>query len=215
MFSILTFIIIIFSIFFTTQISLKKLYLFLVKIFRSEKTAKIIFTIIFFPGTIIHELSHFLMAIILFQKIHSFEILPRFEKNQLLLGSVKYYKTDFLRGIIIGISPFFGGLLVLFCLNYFDIFPSSFIGLNIIFGYLIFVITSTMFSSKQDLVDLIYIIPFITMIIFIFYIFNLRLEINLNIINVILNFTSQFLKSINFQLAFSLIINLILILLFY
>lgn len=215
MFSILIFIILIFSIFFITQISLKKLYLFLVKIFRSEKTAKIIFTIIFFPGTVIHELSHFLTAIILFQKIYSFEILPKFEKNQLILGSVKYYKTDFLRGIIVGISPFFGGVFVLFCLNYFNIFPSSSIGLNIFFGYLIFVITSTMFSSKQDLVDLGYVIPLIFIIISFFYIFNLRLEINPNIINNILNFTSQFLKPINFQLLLSLIINLILILLFY
>lgn len=215
MFSILTFIILIFSIFFTTQISLKKLYIFLVKIFRSEKTAKIIFTIIFFPGTVIHEISHFLTAIILFQKIHSFEILPKFEKNQLILGSVKYYKTDFLRGIIVGISPFFGGVFVLFCLNYFNLFPSNSIGINIFFGYLIFVITSTMFSSKQDLVDLGYVIPLIFIIISFFYIFNLRLEINPNIINNILNFTSQFLKPINFQLILSLIINLILILLFY
>ncbi|MCS6956701.1 MAG: hypothetical protein NZM02_02545 [Patescibacteria group bacterium] len=212
---ILLFLTLIISIFIANQISLKKLYLFFLKTFKSEKTAKIIITILFFPGTIIHELSHFLTAIILFQKIHSFEILPSFEKNQLILGSVRYYKTDFLRGIIIGIAPFFVGLLSLYCLNYFNIFPAGNIGLNIFFGYLVFVISSTMFSSKKDLVDLIYIIPLILIILFAFYIFNLRLEINPKIIEEIVFNISQFLKPINLYLLLSLIINLFVILIFF
>ena len=46
--------------------------------------------ILVLPGTIIHELSHFIVAALLLSKDISFSIWPRFHNNQVIYGSVSF-----------------------------------------------------------------------------------------------------------------------------
>src|SRR3989344_2487342 len=149
---------------------------------------------LFFPGTVVHEISHFLMASMLFLKVRSIEIFPKWEKNEIKLGSVQYEKKDFVRGILVGISPFFAGVLFFWSVSGLKLFPSQNVFLNLIFLYLIFTVSSMMFSSKRDLVDLIYIFPLLIFSYGFYYIFDLKLDFltqNKVLLEEIFNFIKQ------------------------
>jgi hypothetical protein len=72
------------------------------------------FSLIFFPGVLVHELSHFLMAKILGVKTGRISLIPRSDrKGYLRMGYVETVKTDPLRDTLIGIAPLIsGGLIV-------------------------------------------------------------------------------------------------------
>lgn len=200
-------------IFFITKKNIDNIFYFLRKIFNDEKTTNIILSLLFFPGTIVHEFSHFFAAIVLFLNVRGIEIFPKFEKDQIKLGTVLYEKKDPIRGVLVGIAPFFGALLVFFVISYFNLFPSNNLGLNIALFYLIFTISSVMFSSKQDLVDLIYLIPFILIFFLVVYLFDIK--INISIKNqLIINWLKLFLEKTNYMLFLSLLIHLLIFVLF-
>lgn len=190
--------------FFVVRLTTKELFIFLWKITNNKKFSYSIITLIFFPGTIVHELSHFLIATTLFLRVREINLFPEFKKNNILLGSVFYEKKDFVRGILVGIAPVIVGFIFLFSIFYFRIFPGDNIYLNALIIYLIFSISSTMFSSRQDLVDLIYIIPLCLIIWFIVYIFNINV---VSLSNGILIKLSDFIIKVNFYLLISILIN--------
>ena len=70
----------------------------------SEKAAVILFSILFFPGTLIHELAHWLMAKLLFVPTSSMEFIPQIQGGSIKLGSVSIAKTDPLRRLLIGVA---------------------------------------------------------------------------------------------------------------
>lgn len=122
----------------------------------SEKAAVILFSILFFPGILIHELAHWLMAKLLFVPTSSMEFIPQIQGGSIKLGSVSIAKTDPLRRLLIGVAPVWLGLSILlgtlWCIQtyfqYFTFYP-WWIWLGL--GYMVFVIGSTMFSSRKDL----------------------------------------------------------------
>jgi hypothetical protein len=140
-----------------------------------ERAVLILITFIFLPGTIIHELAHYIMAVILFLHVREISVFPEFERNYIKLGKVVYEKADFVRGILVGIAPIFAGLFIFWLLSVWNVFPNPNMYLSIVLGYLIFVISSSMFSSKQDLVDVVYIIPVLIIMAAIIYIFNINI----------------------------------------
>lgn len=190
--------------FFVVRLTTKELFIFLWKITNNKKVSYSIITAIFFPGTLLHEISHFLMAIILRLKVTEISIFPEFKKNNILLGSVQYEKKDFLRGILVGIAPIIIGFVFFFLLFFFRLFPAENIYMNIFIIYLIFSVSSTMFSSRQDLVDLIYVIPLCLIIWFIVYIFNINI---VSLSKDILLKLSDFIIKVNFYLLISILIN--------
>lgn len=203
--------ILILSIFFITRQTTNELYYLLRRFTKSNNLIFSFVAIFFLPGTIIHELSHYLMATILFLKVHEVKIIPQWDKNSIRLGSVIYEKTDFIRSILVGIAPILGALLFFWWLSLFKIFPSSNIYLNILFGYIVFSVASSMFSSKQDLVDLVYLVPLFIIIFLIIYIFDIRVDLsNLSLTTQLLDFIVK----INYYLFISLVINIILVILF-
>lgn len=109
--------------------------------------------ILYFPGTLVHELAHVIAAALLFIPVRGIYLLPSWNNHSLTLGHVVYERRDFVRGFLIGIAPLPAALVVLWFLfiNY-DFFSQSITGL-IMLGYLLFAITSTMFYSKSDLKD--------------------------------------------------------------
>lgn len=113
----------------------------------------LIFYIFFLPGTFLHELSHFLMAKLLRVGVDKFNLLPTFNESKIILGSVSVSQTDFIRRFIIGVAPLFFGLimitiLVFGFLNYKENLP---LWAYVLFIFLVFVISNTMFLSDKDL----------------------------------------------------------------
>ena len=200
------------TIFFLSRKNFNHFFYFFRKFFHNENTVYTLISLIFLPGTIIHEFSHFFAAMILFLPVKDIQIFPKFEEGQIKLGHVLYIKKDFLRGILVGIAPFFGALLFFFGLSFFNLFPNKNLGLNIALIYLIFTVSSVMFSSKQDLVDIGYLIPFLLFLLIIGYIFQPILpSINLSYFKNIIASLEFFLTNVNYYLFLSIMIHLFLI----
>lgn len=194
------------SLFFISRLSTNQLFYFLRKFIKDEKRVFSLVSLFYLPGTIVHEMAHFLAATILFLKVKEVKIFPEFKKNSIKLGSVWYEKKDFVRGFFVGIAPLFAAVFFFYLISFFKLFPSSNLFQNLFFVYIIFVVSSTMFSSKQDLVDFVFFVPFIFFIAAIGYIFQINLNFvidNQKIFNILL----ESLKDVNFYLVFSLIVN--------
>ena len=188
----------------------KQLYSFFDIFIKSQKLVFIMVSILYFPGTIIHEMSHFFTAIILFLNVKDIRIFPEFENDHIRLGSVSFEKKDFIRGILVGVAPIISAMLIFFIVATNSLYPTNSLGLNILFGYLIFTISSTMFSSKKDIVDLIYIIPLAIILIVAGYYWKLDLLSFLRE-DFVLKLITKFFENVNFYLLFSLIINIVLL----
>jgi hypothetical protein len=131
-----------------------------------------LFSILFLPGVILHEFSHFVMAKILGVKTGGFSIIPRpVPDGRLQLGYVETSKSDVVRDSLIGVAPLIAGSLFVaytginhlhlnslwnFLLNaQFELF---WMGLGVLpqvkdfylWFYLIFTVSSTMMPSESD-----------------------------------------------------------------
>lgn len=139
--------------FFLSRILTSELSFLFHRIFRSQKVSVILIAIIFFPGTIIHEFSHAIMAKVLFVYVGNMELVPQIQGQSLKLGSVEVGKTDIVRNFLIGVAPFvMGTSLLLFVM--FQAFSNSIIGFNfqtIVVLLLVFIISNTMYSSRKDM----------------------------------------------------------------
>lgn len=132
----------------------------------------LLFSIVFLPGVLLHEISHFLTAKLLRVPTGRFSVLPRpLPEGKLQLGYVETYKTDVFRDALIGIAPLLTGMTVIALISYFqfEIIPSTdtikIASMNInmdtffrvynqsdfwLWFYFIFVISSTMYPSVSD-----------------------------------------------------------------
>ncbi len=81
---------------------------------RRADVAMVLFSISFFPGILLHEVSHYLTARIMGVRTGRFSLIPRpLEKGRLQLGFVETQSTDWLRDALIGSAPLLsGGLFV-------------------------------------------------------------------------------------------------------
>ena len=80
--------------------------------------AVVVYALVLFPGVFLHELSHWLMATILFVKTGNVSLLPKLQEDgSIQLGAVEYYKTSRvgpIRESLIGAAPLiFGTIAVL------------------------------------------------------------------------------------------------------
>lgn len=72
-----------------------------------------IFSLLLFPGVLLHELSHFVMARLLGVRTGRLSLLPRVMANgNMRLGYVETAATDPLRDTLIGAAPLISGMLV-------------------------------------------------------------------------------------------------------
>ncbi len=199
--------------YFTSRQSIKELFQVLRIFIKRDKIVFILVSLIFLPGTIIHEMAHFLAAIALFLRVHEVHVFPEWEKNYIKLGRVVYEKRDVIRSIFVGIAPVIIGLLFFWWFSAIDVLSISHIGFRIFMVYAIFIISSTMFSSKQDLIDIVYIIPFFLIIGAIIYIFQLDLSFLLKQ-DILIEGLTKFLYDVNIFLYISLTIHVIIIAIF-
>jgi hypothetical protein len=139
---------------------------------RQPEISMVLFSLIFLPGVLLHETSHFLMAHLLGVRTGRFSIIPKkVESGRLQLGYVETASSDFFRDALIGFAPLVtGGIFVAFV-------GVSRLGLNIIWEsitqgqmssfslvlksivdrpdfwlwfYLTFAVSSTMMPSASD-----------------------------------------------------------------
>lgn len=198
--------------FFISRITINELFRLFHKLFQGSSLTYGLIALIFFPGTVIHELAHFFAAIIMLLRVREIHLLPEWDNNSIKLGHVLYEKQDVIRGILVGIAPLPAGLLVLWAMYAWNVFPGTNWGLNILLGYIIFSISTTMFSSKQDLIDLAYIIPLLLVLAIPVYIFHESLFSLVTFVSGELEGYAQgiadFFKAVNWYVFFSLLIHL-------
>lgn len=140
--------------FFSRHVTRKLSQLFS-RITHSQTATVNIMAFLFFPGTIIHELSHFFMAALLFVHVGDIDLWPKInpDEKSVKLGSVKIAETDIFRRFLIGAAPFIFGISLLLGLLFYgvsvDLFSKTWF--VVLMLYVAFEIGNTMFSSKKDM----------------------------------------------------------------
>jgi hypothetical protein len=138
---------------------------------RKASIALGLYAILFLPGVVLHEGSHYLAAIVLRVKTHGFSLMPRRVGQMVRFGYVEVEGTDPVRASLIGLAPLFAGtvavlVLALGQLGLGELASSALAmdwsGARDSFGrmlatpdfalwlYLVFAISNTMFPSRSD-----------------------------------------------------------------
>lgn len=134
---------------------------------RSRTVGIWIVTIIFFPGTIVHELAHLFTAEILGVHTGKLTLIPEsLEGTEIKAGGVMIAETDPLRRTLIGLAPVYVGIIVLTALSWWipmlyqqslldtqnGVLFSSFSLYTLLFTlYTLFAVSNSMFSSNEDM----------------------------------------------------------------
>ena len=204
--NMILFLILTVGIFFASRFALREIYILLRRFIDNNKTIFSILALIFLPGTLIHETAHFVTALFLLLPVRSMTVFPEFEDGEIKLGRVSFERRDFLRSVVVGVAPFFVGAAALFFMLSSNIFFEFNLALKMLFLYLVFSISSNMFSSKADLRDLALIFPVILLVVIIFYV----LGIDVNAVLMKGNFPAFFndiMNKINRYFLFVFLIN--------
>lgn len=123
----------------------------------------ILWSLIFLPGTIIHEISHFFAAAVSGARTGRIEIFPRLQPDKIAtsqtprndhvrLGSVQTQELGIIRGFIVGVAPFITGIGLLVWISTslrLTIYDLRLFDLALL--YLFFTIANSLFLSWQDL----------------------------------------------------------------
>ncbi len=139
---------------------------------RGQEVSMVLFSLLFFPGVLLHELSHWLTARLLGVRTGQVWLLPeRMPDGKLRMGYVETERADVLREALIGFAPLlFGGVFVGFAGLYrmrldtlwevlqtaqWGAMPAALQTLSTqtdfwLWFYLIFVVSSTMLPSLSD-----------------------------------------------------------------
>lgn len=124
-------------------------------LFGNSRTGLLIYSIIFLPGTLLHELSHWLVAELLqvpTGKFHIFPDLTISSKGESQLGYVMTARTGPFKGFLIGFAPFFTGILSLIALGYLlnDLWGTSAWWQLALTIYGLIVVGNSMMVSRED-----------------------------------------------------------------
>ncbi len=150
-----------------------------------HKAIIVVWSIIFLPGTIIHELSHFFFAILTGARTGKIEIFPEFLEDDweeesagknVTLGYVQTQRLNPLQGFLVGTAPFVVGLALMIWLA--QLIQSSYnLGQYLpvfLLGYLFFTITNSFFPSWSDIKQTIPLIIIAGVFVLIFWILGVQ-----------------------------------------
>ena len=80
--------------------------LILIRLFsRILSSGNIVFFLVNLPGTIVHELSHFIVGLILIGKPVKFTVIPKKTENGYIMGSVSFTNITTINALPIGLAP--------------------------------------------------------------------------------------------------------------
>jgi hypothetical protein len=187
---------------------------FFYRIFKNQRASGILLSVLFLPGTFIHELAHYLMAVIVRVRATHFTLLPKIGTESIIMGSVGIEKPDLFRNFLIGIAPFISGTTIILGGIYFfnsltiPIFSFPFF----VCSYGLFTISNTMFSSKKDLEGTAELLIILTFLIAIFYFLGFRiphLTFESNFLNLIKQANKLLLVPLGIDILFLTIIRLL------
>ncbi len=86
---------------------------------RNREAAVLVYAVPLFPGVLLHELSHWAMAKLLFVRTGKMSLLPKRDRDgHIQLGSVTVERADPVRSSLIGIAPLISGSLLVLYLGY-------------------------------------------------------------------------------------------------
>jgi hypothetical protein len=138
---------------------------------RRADLALALFSVLFFPGVLLHEASHYIMARLLGVRTGRFSVLPRaLPAGRLQLGFVETASADIVRDALIGLAPLLTGCLFVAYAGYYRLelpaaWESLVNGSSGLFSilsdlqlkpdfwlwfYLTFAVSSTMLPSPSD-----------------------------------------------------------------
>jgi hypothetical protein len=175
-------------------------------------------TVSFFllPGTIIHELSHFLLATLLRVPTGELTVFPSVDQKtgEIRAGRLMIGETDPFRRLLTGIAPMVVGIAIIYCIGLFLISDIRQLTterpvLLFVTSYLLFITTNTMFSSRKDLESLVIVAPVVFIVLALVYALGIRIMLDEKLIAQI----SIFLTRLNYYLGISLCLNFIVYLL--
>lgn len=182
-----------------------------------QTLSKTIVTLLFIPGTAIHEFSHAIMARLLGAQVGDIMLYPHKDKEtgEFKAGSCEIEKVDPVRLSLIGVAPtIIGFILLSFIVYYMFNFSPPFnnpieaIGIlskpiNYVFLFLLFMISATMFTSKKDIQELFIVIPALTIIVLLFYYAGFRFTLTEGMSQ----FLISILKRATFVLGITTVVN--------
>lgn len=120
------------------------------------KRIKFIYILFVLPGTIFHELAHFIFAVFLNAKPVGFSLIPKqLENGNYQLGSVSISNARFYNIFLVAIAPLFNILIAYILIKNIDI-NNDLILSNFIFSYIIFSLLNQSIPSSVDILMIIY-----------------------------------------------------------
>lgn len=178
-----------------------------------------ILALLFLPGTIIHELSHALTAQLLGVKIKEIILYPHEDEKtgEWKAGTTIIAKTDQLRLALIGIAPLLIGVILLnvavFYLFNFSlpwdkpvlVFDALFKIGNYPLFFFIFIISTTMFTSRSDLREFLLFLPAVLIVLLLLYPAGFRIILEQSVID----FLTEKITVLAFVLGMTLLVDLI------
>ncbi len=78
----------------------------------------LLYSLLLFPGTVVHEMAHYLAALFLDVRVRKFSLVPaRQPRGMMRLGFVEIDRTDTIREALIGLAPLIAGSLIVLLLT--------------------------------------------------------------------------------------------------
>ena len=163
--------------FFLSRNLTRVLSFFFFRLSKSKKFTITAIAILFFPGTLLHELAHALFAGLLGVHVGKMEFIPQIEGEKVKLGSVQIGQSDPIRRFFIGAAPFFLGTILLLLILFYTVKQQFFNNISVVIfvGYLVFEIGNTMFSSKKDMEGALELFVTLIILTIVFYLMGIRI----------------------------------------
>ncbi len=118
---------------------------------RARSVGIMVVSLLSFPGTVVHELAHLFTAEVLGVHTGKLTLVPEnLQEPEIKAGSVMIASSDPFRRYLIGLAPMFAGMVAISALAY--LLSQSQNGwLTAFYFYLLFAVSNSMFSSREDL----------------------------------------------------------------
>lgn len=196
--------------FFLSQLLTKTLSGWMLQKTRNEKMTVSLLSFLFLPGVIVHELSHWLLANLLFVRTGEIEFLPQIREDTVKLGSVAVAKTDIFRRFLIGAAPVIFGVTTIVLLVYF-LLPEgiNFSWQSLVVFYALFEVSNTMFSSSKDMEGALALLGGMVVFALAFYFLGFRVDLSFLLTKLPLEMITNLVRRVVMVFLFPIVINLL------